>query len=493
MTSHRALLAVALIVLAAAVACGTGGGVTLPNPQGNFSNASLNGSYVYEIHGFDTGGNPYRQIGVFTADGNGNITGGSDDSSFSAVGTSVTGSYTIGKDGTGLIGINTSLGPITWAVTLVSASKLQLIESDASLNAGGTAELQPPSAISATLGGTYVFRLHQETSAQSQAPAAEVGSLAISSGAATGSMDENLAGVFTSPNITATFGTLSGAGRGTGTLVNSSTHFTTNFVYYIVDVSKFVILVTNLNAVGSGRAELQSGMVGNGLSGNYVFGSRGDDSILAGVATVGQFNAASGTIAGTLDSSQDGTITSNANFSSCYTTSGSGRVAVHDLAGNTCSNSTAQVFWMVNPNRAFFVNASAFAVEDGTADLQQTQSFSSSTFSGQYSLAMDGLDVSNPQFPELLSRVGTLQFDGAGKLTLNEVVNASNSGAGAQLPTGGVLKGPYGTASNGRIVGTLTNSGGALNLVMYAVSGSQAYVLQTDPAFFTSGMVELQQ
>ena len=494
LTSQRLLLAVALIGLAATVACGTGGGISLPNPQGNFSNASLSGSYVYEIHGFDTTvGNPYRQIGVFTADGNGNITGGSDDSSFSATGVSVTGNYQIAKDGTGLIAINTSLGAVTLAVTLASTSRLQLIESDAFVNAGGTAQLQSPSATSATPNGTYVFRMHQEVSAQSQAPAAEVGGLSISSGSATGSMDENHAGVFSSPNVTATFGTPSALGRGTGTLVNSSTNFTTNFVYYIVDGNTFLFLVTNVNAVGSGRAEMQSGSVGNGLSGNYAFGSRGDDSnSFAGIATVGQFTAASGTLTGTLDSSQEGTISSNANFSFCYTSSANGRVLVKDLSGNTCSTTIEQAFWMVNPRRAFFLNAGGGSVEDGTADLQQGQNFLLSTFIQQYSIAMDGWDVFNQQ-AELLSRVGTLQFDGAGMLTLNEVVNASGTGAGAQIPTGGLLRGTYSTTSNGRIVGSLSNSGGALNLVMYAISASDAYVLQTDPGSFTSGMIQLQQ
>ena len=45
--SHRIWRAAVIsLLLAATVACGTGGGgtVVLPNPQGNYSNASLNGS-----------------------------------------------------------------------------------------------------------------------------------------------------------------------------------------------------------------------------------------------------------------------------------------------------------------------------------------------------------------------------------------------------------------------------------------------------------------
>ena len=65
--------------LMAAVGCG-GGGVVIPHPTGNYSNASFKGSYVYEIHGFlgDANNSPYREAGVITADGSGNITAGTD-------------------------------------------------------------------------------------------------------------------------------------------------------------------------------------------------------------------------------------------------------------------------------------------------------------------------------------------------------------------------------------------------------------------------------
>lgn len=496
MKSKTLVFTVSLLAIAATVGCGSSGNLVLPTLNGNYSNASLKGSYVYQVHGFDPSGTPYRQIGVFTADGNGNITGGTDDSSASASGTQVSGTYNVSKDGTGFITVSTSLGTVNWAITLASASQLQLIEADAGANAGGTAEFQPPSAIAAALNGTFVFRLHQEASAQNpntQTPAAEVGSLTISGSSGTGSMDENVAGTFNAAtNVTATFTAATGPGRGTGTLVNSSTSFTTNFVYYIVDIDKFVMLVSNPGAVGSGSAELQNGAVSNGLSGNYAFGSRGDDgNFFAGIATVGQFSASAGAISGTEDISQDGNISSSVSISSCYTTSASGRVVVTSSSGGTCSATTAQVFWMVSPSRAFFVGAGNSTTEDGTADLQTAQNFSLSTFTQQYSMAMDGIDLSQTVAfgNELYSRVGALQFDGNGNLKLSEVVNASGTGSGVNNP--GLLTGTYTVGSNGRMVGTV--NGGGLNLVMYAVSPSQAYVLQTDSGFTTSGQILLQQ
>jgi hypothetical protein len=139
---------------------------------------------------------------------------------------------------------------------------------------------------------------------------------------------------------------------------------------------------------------------------------------------------------------------------------------------------------MVNPSRAFFLNNNSSVIEDGTADLQTASTFSASSLKGQFALVMDGIDLT----PEALARVGTLQFDGSSKLSLNELANASGTGSGAQSP--GALSGTYSVASNGRVTGTL--SGSTLNLVMYAVSGSNAYALQTDFGTNTSGTVELQ-
>lgn len=490
MKSKIIVFALSLVATVATVGCGSSGNLVLPKLNGNYSNASLKGSYVYQVHGFDSNGNPYRQIGVFTADGNGNITGGSDDSSLNAGGTQVSGTYNVSKDGTGFIGINTSLGALNWAITLASASQLQLIEADSFANAGGTAELQDSTAVTTIPTGSFVFRIHQEQSAESQAPAGEAGVLAFSNGAGSGSMDQNLAGNFTSPNITSTLNAPAGLGRGTGTLLNGGTNFTTNFVYYVVNSSKFYILVTNVSAVGSGTAELQSGAVGNGLSGSYAFGSRGDDSnFFAGTTTVGQFSASSGAMSGTEDINQDGNISSSVPVSSCYTAAANGRVLVTASSGGTCASTTDQVFWMVSPSRAFFVNAATNAVEDGTADLQTASNFGLSTFTQQYSLDMDGLDTGAIDgIQQLLSRVGALQFDGKGKLTLSEVANASAVGANNT-----VLSGTYTVGSNGRIVGTMSNSGGGLSLVMYAVSPSQAYVLQTDQSLVSSGTILLQQ
>lgn len=495
------VLSVASLSLLAAVGCGTSGSPTLVNTTGNFSNSSLNGSYVYELHGGGVNNfgtfTPYREVGVFVADGQGNIgktTSGSDDISGSTTAVAVTGTYTIANDGTGSISMTSQLGTINLAVTMVSNSKAYLMEEDGAsttglaLNAVGVAESQDSTAITTKPGGAFVFRIHEEISLNGQ-PEGQVGGFNTSGAAPNGAMDQNDGGTFTSPNINWTFNAPGSLGRGTGTYVNESTNVTANFIYYIVDSSKVDILVSDTSAVGSGEAEAQTGAVSNGPSGSYAFGTSGDDSNCASgfcgtVAAVGEFSASGGNAGVTTDSSVDGTINSNVSSTACYTTNATGRVAVVSSSGNSCSATVVEVLWMVSPSRAFLLDVNPSLFDDGTADLQTVNGFSQSTLSGQFALVMGGIDVT----PELLSRTGVLQFNSSGALALGEDVNASAQG-GAQTTS---LKGSSNTASNGRIVGNLSNNNGPLDLVMYAVSGSKAYVMQTDSGTITSGTLELQ-
>ena len=498
----------AVAFLAVAVGCG-GAGVVIPHTTGNYSNASFKGSYVYEIHGTFVDSTPYREAGVITADGKGNITGGVDGFANSNTGgaiqssASVTGTYTIASDGTGQIllgstGLGTlaSVSQISLAVTLASTSKAALMEADVFASGAGTAELQTATAISSAPNGTFVFRMHQEIDAQNSTSASQVGFFTIASGSlSSGSMDQNLFPVGSSL-LTLTGGTFSAPtslGTGTGSFTDSSP-FTTNFFYYIVNNAKFVLLASNPGAVGSGSAELQSGAVSSGLQGAYAFGSSGDDfqvNLKNDVATVGEFTGSGATIsAGQLDALQDGTnYSQDVAFTGTATTatnnpSPQGRVQV-TLSGTGIS--VPVIAWMVSPTRAFFLENLTTRAEDGTADLQTTTSFSAATFKGQFAFLMNGIDTS----PEGLARIGTLQFDGSSKLTLVELANASQSGSGAVPP--GAMAGTYQVGSGGRFTGSVSNGGGGLDVVGYAVSGSQAYLLQVDPGTNTSGTIQLQQ
>ena len=94
---------------------------------------------------------------------------------------------------------------------------------------------------------------------------------------------------------------------------------------------------------------------------------------------------------------------------------------------------------------------------------------------------MDGFDTS----PVTYDRVGTLQWDGAGHLTLNEVINASGTLNSA------VLAGTYSVSQNGRATGSISNL--SSNLVFYFISTNDAYILQADQGFELAGMISKQQ
>ena len=123
----------------------TGESVPVPT-TGKYPNASLKGSYVYQVQGTEVATllEPYRQYGVFTADGAGNITAQSEDAALTTGGSSFScaascGAYQVANDGTGVVTFNNSafstafspaLGPVTLALTVTSTTKAYLMEAD---------------------------------------------------------------------------------------------------------------------------------------------------------------------------------------------------------------------------------------------------------------------------------------------------------------------------------------------------------------------------
>jgi len=476
-------LCLGLLSLLFCAACGSSnGGVPGFIPKGNFSNASLSGQYVYQIEGFDFSNlntvSAYREAGVFTANGSGVITSATDDLSEGngVVTTASTGSYTIGNDGTGTLSFNNALRTITLEVTLVGASKVYMVEGDTLLNAGGLAEKQNSAAIAAAPTGTFVFREHDLNSSTLQS-VASVGAFTVGGGVASnGNKDVNTGGAFSSLTFTGSFNAPdTTTGRGSGTFTDSALA-TSSFNYYIVDANNVRFLAASTGVVGDGRAELQSGTPA--LSGSYAFGSKGDTGSLGGVNMAGRFTASGGSItAGVRDSVQDGGTATNVSFTGTFTQAASGRAV---LSLSTAANSN-YVVWMVSPARGLFLVNDSNTVQDGSLDLQQVSSFSNSTMNGQFGFVMDGFDVG--QTPK--DRVGTLQWDGSGKLILNEFTNTAGS------PSTATLSGHYAVSANGRTGSSISNL--SSNLIFYLVSGNDAYVVQNDSNVELNGTISKQQ
>jgi hypothetical protein len=476
----KLFLFLGVVSLLLCAGCGSSSGTSGFIPTGNFSTASLNGQYVYQIEGFDfstsTSGVPYREAGVFTANGGGSLTTVTDDfSEGGSVGTTIsTGTYAINNDGTGTLSLNNVLGTVTFEVTLVSTSKIYLIEVDSPLSAGGLAEKQNATAIGAVPAGTFVFREHDLNSVQS---IGSVGAFALSGGTVSaGSKDVNTGGALSSLTFTAgSFNAPNPAtGRGSGTFTDSSA-VTSSFLYYIVDANNIRFLASTPGVIGIGSAELQNGTPA--LSGSYAFGSQGDTASLGGVNTAGRFTASGGSItAGARDSVQDGNSGLNVAFTGSYTQAPSGRAL---LTLSTPQNNSL-VVWMVSPSRGFFLVNDPTNVSEGTLDLQQTSTFSNSTTNGQYAFIMNGFDLQGTK-----DRVGTLLWDGSGKLTLNEVTNANGAVTGPI-----VLSGTYAVSANGRATGSISTL--SSNLIFYLVSGTDAYSIQNDSGVEVNGTISKQ-
>jgi hypothetical protein len=498
-------LALALISLVFCVACGSNGiGGLIGN--GHFSNTSLKGNYVYQITGWDFSSGspvPYQEAGVFAANGSGTITSGTDDfteESSGGVGTSTdSGTYSIASDGTGTLTLNFSGGgSLTLDLTMASPSKVYMIEAD-DLNATGLAELQSSTTLP-TSATSFVFKQHSVSATQDFST---VGQITIAAdGSVTGSDDINRSGTINGGNgttspLTLTSGSSFAAptanGRGTATIIDSTG--TTDFVYYIVDSNNFRFLVSDVGVVGAGRAEAQSGapFTTDPLSGNsYAFGSRADDNYsIGGVNTVGSFSASSGAISGGLLDSAVDAATSYAdvpiNSGGAYTpVTTSGRTVVTFSTG--IPSNVTQVFWMVNPSRAFFLtfidSIDISKIEDGTADEQQG-TFTNSSLNGQYAFSMDGFDANAGVY---VDRVGWIQWNGSGSLTWNEAVNDSGS-----ISSPGALSGTYAVGTNGRAAATVNSlSYNNDDIVFYLVSGTNAYILENDPGVEINGTMTQQ-
>jgi hypothetical protein len=166
-------------------------------PTGNFTNANFKGQYAYQLNGVDLSVSPsvaYVRAGVLTADGNGNINAGLDDFSEGTplTDTAFSGTYSIANDGTGSASLTFPTGTLTLALTLVSSSKVYIVEGDLLLTGGGVALLQTTSAFANPPSGTFVFRDHNENS--SLGPIGAVGAMTVTAGVVSGSEDVNQAG-----------------------------------------------------------------------------------------------------------------------------------------------------------------------------------------------------------------------------------------------------------------------------------------------------------
>jgi len=482
-----ALAAISGIFLTAG--CGSSGNSVVVT--GGFTNASLKGTYSFTVkgYGFNNGtsatSNFFVEGGVFTADGNKNLTAVTEDrvevvgSTTQAFTDNVTGTYSVKKDGTGDLTLNFSNGGSEqFRITLSDVGDLYMEEDDTFGTSAGSAHLQTSTT---TPSGTFVFRTHDVQ------VSATMGTMAISAGAVSGSYEMVQNGAATTGSIGAG-GSMTAPTSGRGTITYSVNGLTHQAEYYVVSTSKFLLLDTTTNILSIGMAEQQSNLTFSAasLSGSYAFGSSGETTTPGFVNTVGVFttDGVSQVTAANYDSVQDGSVSSNA--------TGSGTYLIDNLFGNGSGAFTFGGFtrdiWMVSPSRAYFITFNAANVEDGTID-QQTGTFTQTSLGTQAAFFMDGFDGSGVD-GLFKDRVGTLVPSGTNSLGTNYVASFFDFVALAGGFSSNAFSGTYSVALNGRTTTQL--NGFTNNIVLYLTSTSTGYVLQADTGINMSGELRAQ-
>jgi len=446
--------------------------------------------WAYEVSGFLVNSNgtfsPYTSGGVFTVNGNGAITGGTD----AFWGTITGGTYTINGNGTGALSLSVSTNSggrrtLVWGITLGnpgttnSPGSFGVIQSDSQARSSGAAYQQSASVLNTAPSGTFVFHTHTNAPGASITGAQNsVGSINFGAGTVTGNDDWVNGG--TDGQTLGFSGVFSPASAGIGSITFADGLGLRTFDYFPINANTLLLYETDVinKGGGVGRAESQQtptgGFTNASLNGSFAFQSHGDTNATGagGVSSAGQFvaNGNGNITGGALDSVRDGTpktnqtiATSTYSFASAGRTNGRATATLTTVVGN----STAIVLYMVSSSRAFFiVTGDPTVVEDGTTDQQSSTSFADSSFNGQYAFVMGGTVSGVPR-----ARTGIVVANGNGNLGWSLL-----STAGGGLSACAI--GSYSVGTNGRVVASLPLVSN--NMIFYLISPGSAYAIQVD-------------
>ena len=403
-------------------------------------NGNLSGQYVFSLTHAGVRGQSFV-LGSFTADGNGNITGGHEDGNapqgstpppgiaiFPGVGcgtgsVSTNSCYAVNPDGRGTLSLTTPQGTDTYSFVLSNdgppSSHGRLILADPSGVAIGTIEAQTPSA---AFSGTYAFLLGGMdgtlfTGSNSlQNPEVLAGQLTTSSGSISGVMDANDNGTIngtaggnavgaTAMAFTGSYSTPDSNGRGTfqlippaalaSQLLTGTSSWT--FIYYMVSANQLFLIQTDQQGTPptvsalAGSAQLQTSAPFSNTSvagSSYVpllersaasglFGSTGQWAF----GTPGTPNPVTGEMDTTCLTSGCATATKELSIAgSTY-----GNVAANGRGTVTVSGSVSYIFYLISPSEMYVIETDSKS--NGGIAHQQTTTTTSPTGTLAFNLA----------------------------------------------------------------------------------------------------------
>lgn len=469
--------------------------VTISTTPAAFSNASLNGTYVFRWSGFNiTSPSSVASVlaaGTVTADGNGNISAGQEDLNDGATGQAqqltLTGTYSISSDGRGTMNLSSTSATLTLDFVVLSDGSTRFIVAQTSFVGSGKMEKQDANALTAaSLAGTYAFDLQGDSQVgTTSGPLATSGVLTFdANGAITaGTQDINNQGTVTqNVSVTGTYALVaSSGGRATVTLTNTSG--TTKYAVYIVSASTLYWVETDFPfpALG-GESDRQTGgpFSQSSVSGDFVFNTLGATTT-GPLARAGKFRLdGNGAVtSGVYDENNNGTIASNVNITGgTYTVSSDGRL----LATLTTSGTSVTVAGvLISANRGFLIGTETSSTSGGEFFSQRAPqsggAFSNADLNGPLGGALSGVTTSGPEAVLL-----QMTADGAGNMTgtldgndFGTVLSGQNSTA------------TYTISSNGRGTLSLTGGGKTRTFAFYLATGNRIVLVNQDTGELLTG------
>lgn len=448
-----------------------------------FSNASLNGAYVFSVSGHTLGVGPYYAAGRFVADGKGNIVTGTEDLTQingASAQLSLTGNYEFqpGRP-RGILnflveGFST---PATYRFSLTPTGGGPLLRSENSSTGSGQFYKQDADTFSnASLNGSYVFQFVGPAFPGTFAAAGIISY--DGAGNITGFEDVNSDGKFL-PQVPFT-GAYSVDANGREVLTMTATvgteSQTSQVTAYLISSDGAVLTsIDSTGGAGLGMAEKQqlTSFSNGSFSGDFAFLSTSDPAVepnflAARLTTDGSGTLSAGVADVFADFANGGIWSQNVAFTGSYsipaTDKGRGTMSLV-----TPDGTEGAIFYLVSEKKAFLLGTSTNSPVAGQMVAQEGAPFSTSSLQGTFIYSLRGYS-----FMLEAGIVGSLWPDGNGALTARENVNVGG------MLSGPGLTGTYSVGENGRGEVTMNDGVNEFLYTLYVVDSSHAFLVETD-------------
>ena len=452
------------------------------------STQSTAGQYAFTLSGTDNGSS-YHAAGSIAFDGNGNITGGSED--VNKQGTVSTanitgGTYTFSAtDNRVKANVQTDQGNVTWYLSLVNRTHGYISYTGTGISASGTATLQDTTQFNlAALNGNYAFSVAGMNSSPTM-QLAEIGAFTAdgTGNLSSGLLDANSGGSLSNNQSLTGTATTPSSTTGRGTITVNSTFGAQTFAYYVVDATQVKLVETDASHSTAGDAFRQAngpyattdfhGSFATILSGRSANGALG----IGGTISLGAGNVSGGS----LDRNDAGT------FSGAQAVSAGNYSVADATTGRTTGSITygtrtiPMVMYPLSDSKFYVLGLDATEQVSGVAVIGTGGNGSNSTLTGKYALGLAGAVGSIPE-----DVTGTLAANGGGVFT--GTLDISNGGANTALQSS-----PYAVSATSTAV---LKSGfpnfNAVGFNMYIIDSTQVFFLENDNKGVLTGAMDLQ-